>query len=92
LINTYSPAGATLYTIKSHSARGISEYSTFSGEAESILLPATSFKIISKKVSSMNKGLYEIEVEEVAEGKLIILKFICFFYPKAFRKQVHIRV
>lgn len=55
----------TIFTIISSSAKDIAVFSKFPAEAESILLPAIRVKVLSKKLSSTHKGLYEISVEEI---------------------------
>ncbi|CAF1651913.1 unnamed protein product, partial [Adineta ricciae] len=61
---THSPSG-TLYTIHSHTARSVQNISKYSEEAESILLPATSFKVITHGVHPLWSDTYTIELEEI---------------------------
>ncbi len=64
------------YQIKSFSARDISQFSRFPTEQESILLPATKLKVISKRLSSKYSGVYEFEMEEIdaaSTGKSVLL-------------------
>lgn len=66
-----------LYWIKSSSAKSIATFSNFPSEAESILLPATKLKVISKQLLPTYKGtVYEIHMEEIeanSDGKYTTL-------------------
>ncbi|CAF0782899.1 unnamed protein product [Adineta ricciae] len=55
----------TLYTIQSHTARSVEHISKFPEEAESILLPATSFRVISHGVDPMRPKTYTIDLVEI---------------------------
>ncbi|CAF4167562.1 unnamed protein product [Adineta steineri] len=55
----------SLYDIKSISARNITNYSLYPGEAESILLPGTKVKIIKIELDSMSR-VYVIDVEAIS--------------------------
>jgi hypothetical protein len=70
------PTQRTIFYIKATSAKPIKDFSKFSSEAESLLLPGTKVKIISKKISPHDGGTHLVEVEEVAnvpDGKNRIL-------------------
>ncbi|UJR36332.1 hypothetical protein I4U23_029060 [Adineta vaga] len=55
----------TLYTIKSHSARSVQEFSLVPFESESILLPATKLKVIEQRSHPKYVKVYEIYLEEI---------------------------
>ncbi|CAF3331923.1 unnamed protein product [Rotaria sp. Silwood2] len=77
----YGNYNGTLFTILSSSARSIVDFSQYPEEEESILLPATNIKVISKNPSLKYKGLSEIKVEEietVSHGKSVIYKSVFF--------------
>ncbi|CAF3360528.1 unnamed protein product [Rotaria sp. Silwood1] len=61
----YGNYNATLFMVISSSARSVADFSHFSTEAESILLPATKFNVISNEISTIHKGLAEISLEEI---------------------------
>ncbi|CAF3427006.1 unnamed protein product [Rotaria socialis] len=74
--STVEPMNGTLFTILSSSARGIVEFSNFPHEAESILLPATKFKVLSNKLSTNRRGLYEITLQEIEAAPSAISKLM----------------
>jgi hypothetical protein len=63
-LNKHKGTG-TLFWINSTSAKFITQYSQFSAERESILLPGSKFKIVNKTIDPHNKNLIIAEMEEV---------------------------
>ncbi|CAF0995773.1 unnamed protein product [Rotaria magnacalcarata] len=74
--STVGSMNGTIFTILSSSAREIVEFSNFPHEVESILLPATKFKVLSNKLSTIHKGLYEITLQEIEAAPEAISKLM----------------
>lgn len=70
----------TLYTIYSYTARSVQYISQHNDEAESILLPATSFKVITHGVHPLWPDVQTIELDEIrstTNGKRVFVIFEC---------------